>query len=444
MKFFQRLTLIALVVLTAAVGSGTVRAQSVLVANEAVQQAAQTPQEICASADKSEPETREFGQAEDVLQDGVDYWAVLCTEAGPIYVDLYEAESPITVNSFVFLAQNRFFNNITFHRVLPGFMAQGGDPTGTGSGGPGYEFVNESAESLLFDRAGRLAMANSGPDTNGSQFFITYGSTPHLDGGYTIFGQVFSGQDTAELLTPRDPDQAPQFEGAKLDTVVIVEDPATVNATPDAAPTIEHLQALLDLVLVDNLTQDTYSLVEDFSHPYDLEQEATSWADNSEDLVTFMRDYLTQKGFVGTAAVLMKVDECPATAEENPIWAIGFQVSDYGAADAGQAVVFDNARSDALVNAGAFEKYEDDAEVGGRLYSLPVAADEWCGEGGVYYRYELPVGRYILTFDAVINSPVLETQYTPMQFMGGILNQLLYQQIVGTLERGNAALSESE
>jgi len=441
MKFFQRLTLIALVVLTAAVGSGTVRAQSIPFAGEAVQQAAQTPQEICESADKSEPASREFGKAEEVLQDGVDYWAVLSTAAGAIYVDLYQDESPITVNSFVFLSQQGYFNNLTFHRVLPGFMAQGGDPTGTGGGGPGYEFVNETSDDLLFDRAGRLAMANAGADTNGSQFFITYGSTPHLDGGYTIFGQVYAGQDAAELLMPRDPEQSPQYEGASLDTVVIVEDPATVNATPDAAPTVEHFQALLDVVLVDTLTQDTYSLVEDFSHVYDLEQEATSWADNSEELVTFMRDYLTEKGFSGTAAVLMKA-ECPATPEENPIWAVGFQVSDYGAADAGQAVVFDNARSDALVNAGAFEKYEDDETMGGRMYSLPVAADEWCGEGGVYYRYELPAGRYVLTFDAVVNNSVLEASYPAIEFMGGILNQLLYQQIAGTLERGNAALGE--
>ncbi len=99
---------------------------------------------------------------------------------------LYADKAPATVNSFVFLACKGYFNNLTFHRVLEGFMAQGGDPTGTGGGGPGYEFENEDSD-LVFDKAGVVAMANAGRDTNGSQFFITFGPQEFLNGGYTIF-----------------------------------------------------------------------------------------------------------------------------------------------------------------------------------------------------------------------------------------------------------------
>ena len=118
---------------------------------------------------------------------------VKMVKGGEFVIQLYPDKAPITVNSFVFLANQGFYNGVTFHRVLDGFMAQGGDPTGTGMGGPGYQFVNESSD-LKFDKAGVVAMANAGPDTNGSQFFITFGPQPQLDGGYTIFGQVISGR----------------------------------------------------------------------------------------------------------------------------------------------------------------------------------------------------------------------------------------------------------
>ena len=113
---------------------------------------------------------------------------------GEFVAELYTDKAPITVNSFVFLARDGYFDGVTFHRVLEGFMAQGGDPTGTGMGGPGYQFVNEDSD-LTFDKPGVLAMANAGRDTNGSQFFITFDPTPQLNGGYTIFGQVIEGMD---------------------------------------------------------------------------------------------------------------------------------------------------------------------------------------------------------------------------------------------------------
>ena len=137
-------------------------------------------------------------------------------------VQLFPDKAPITVNSFVFLANDGFFNGVTFHRVLEGFMAQGGDPTGTGMGGPGYEFVNEDSD-LTFDKPGVVAMANAGRDTNGSQFFITFGPTEQLNGGYTIFGQVTSGMDVVNGITRRDPDQAPTFSGDVIESITISE-----------------------------------------------------------------------------------------------------------------------------------------------------------------------------------------------------------------------------
>ena len=134
------------------------------------------------------------------------YIATVHTEKGDIVIQLFPDKAPLAVNSFVFLAKQGWFNGVTFHRVLPGFAAQAGDPSGTGKGNPGYFFNNEISD-LKFDKPGLVGMANSGPDTNGSQFFITFGPAAHLDGAYTIFGQVISGLDVAEKLTPRDPAQ---------------------------------------------------------------------------------------------------------------------------------------------------------------------------------------------------------------------------------------------
>ena len=137
-----------------------------------------------------------------------EYFATIETEKGNITIELYAEEAPLAVNSFVFLAQDGWYDNVTFHRVVPGFVAQAGDPSGTGMGGPGYVFDNEVSPDLKFDQPGLLGMANSGPGTNGSQFFITHTSVPHLDGSYTIFGRVISGMDVVESLTPRDPSQS--------------------------------------------------------------------------------------------------------------------------------------------------------------------------------------------------------------------------------------------
>jgi peptidylprolyl isomerase len=144
-------------------------------------------------------------------------------KGGEFVIELFAEKAPVTVNNFVFLAREGFYDGITFHRVLDGFMAQGGDPTGTGSGGPGYSFEDEFSD-LTFDKEGLLAMANSGPNTNGSQFFITFAPTPHLNGLHTIFGQVIEGMDVVNGLTRRDPNSAPAEPGDAIKTIAITEE----------------------------------------------------------------------------------------------------------------------------------------------------------------------------------------------------------------------------
>lgn len=165
-------------------------------------------------------------------------YAILNTTLGKITITLFEKEAPITVGNFVALSEGKkewtdpktkkkvkkpFYNGLIFHRVIPKFMIQGGDPMGSGMGGPGYQFEDEFTSSLKFDRPGRLAMANSGPNTNGSQFFITGGATPHLNNRHTIFGQVYEGQDVVREIenTSRDRRDRPTTD-VVIKTVEIV------------------------------------------------------------------------------------------------------------------------------------------------------------------------------------------------------------------------------
>ena len=140
-----------------------------------------------------------------VIDPSKQYNASLKTSKGEVVIRLFVDKAPNTVNNFVFLAQKGWYENVPFHRVVSGFIARTGDPSGTGLGGPGYFIPNEISGSLQFDRAGMVGMINSGPDTNGSQFFITLGPAPQLNNNYTLFGQVISGMDVLSQLTPRDP-----------------------------------------------------------------------------------------------------------------------------------------------------------------------------------------------------------------------------------------------
>ncbi len=153
------------------------------------------------------------------------YQAVFHTERGDIKVDLFTDKAPKTVNNFVFLARDGFYNDTTFHRVIKDFMVQGGDPEGSGRGGPGYKWPDEqSALALKHDAAGTFSMANAGPNTNGSQFFITHGPTPHLNGKHAVFGKVADPESLKVLMSIRERD--PQYDrnpGDKLNSVEIVE-----------------------------------------------------------------------------------------------------------------------------------------------------------------------------------------------------------------------------
>lgn len=133
------------------------------------------------------------------------YAATIETAKGPVKLELFAKDAPVTVNNFVFLANEGFYDGLTFHRVIPGFVAQGGDPKGDGTGGPGYYIPNETANNPHKHEAFALAMANAGPDTNGCQFYITLAAQPQLDGQYTVFGRVVEGQDVILAITPRDP-----------------------------------------------------------------------------------------------------------------------------------------------------------------------------------------------------------------------------------------------
>ena len=143
------------------------------------------------------------------------YTARMETDKGAMVFELFADKTPKTVNNFVFLALQGYYDGVIFHRVIADFMVQGGDPTGTGSGGPGYKFGDEFHPSLKHDKKGVLSMANAGPGTNGSQFFITHLPTSWLDGKHSIFGQVIEGMDVLLSIPPRDP-MRPEYPGVKI------------------------------------------------------------------------------------------------------------------------------------------------------------------------------------------------------------------------------------
>ncbi|KZO59761.1 peptidylprolyl isomerase [Dietzia cinnamea] len=175
----------------------------------------------CPPAEGTDERTTSFDSAPPMcLTPGVDYSAVITTDAGTVTVDLLEEKAPETVNNFVFLARHNYYDGITFHRVIPGFMIQGGDPQGTGSGGPGYEFADELPASGEYE-IGSVAMANAGPDTNGSQFFIVTGdSGVSLPPDYSLFGTVTEGM---EAVTAIESDGSPQGRPQTTHTIESVE-----------------------------------------------------------------------------------------------------------------------------------------------------------------------------------------------------------------------------
>ena len=168
---------------------------------------------------------RQYTSCPDVtVQRNKEYLATLHTEKGDVVLQLFADKAPMTVNSFLFLARSGWYDNITFHRVIPDLFAQTGDPSGTGKGSPGYYVITEIDPLLVFDKPGMVAMVNSGPDTSGSQFFITYAPMTQYNGQYTIFGQVLSGMEILKQLTPRDPQPGTDLPaGDQLISITIEE-----------------------------------------------------------------------------------------------------------------------------------------------------------------------------------------------------------------------------
>jgi cyclophilin family peptidyl-prolyl cis-trans isomerase len=150
------------------------------------------------------------------------YTARIETDKGTMVIKLHADKAPRTVNNFIFLARQGFYDGVIFHRVINNFMAQGGDPTGTGRGGPGYTFDDEFGPGLRHDKPGILSMANAGPNTNGSQFFVTHVPTPWLDGKHAIFGEVIDGLDVLMAIPPRDPAD-PRAPAVAIKSITIEE-----------------------------------------------------------------------------------------------------------------------------------------------------------------------------------------------------------------------------
>jgi cyclophilin family peptidyl-prolyl cis-trans isomerase len=172
---------------------------------------------------------QQWSQSPSMLIDSSSkYYATIQTDVGEIRILLFTDQVPKTVNNFVFLARQGFYDGTIFHRVIANFMAQGGDPTGTGMGGPGYRFADEFSSKLRHDKPGVLSMANAGPNTNGSQFFITHVPTPWLDNKHSVFGQVVGGMDVLMAIPPRDP-QKTNSPAVKIHSITIEEEAPRVN-----------------------------------------------------------------------------------------------------------------------------------------------------------------------------------------------------------------------
>jgi cyclophilin family peptidyl-prolyl cis-trans isomerase len=349
-----------------------------------------TPTEICeAAVPAAEPESREFTEAEDVLEIGVDYRAIMCTDAGAIYIDLLEDFAPATVNNFVFLAESGYYNNTIFHRVIEDFMAQGGDPTGTGSGGPGYQFRDEFAPFVSFDRPYLLAMANAGAGTNGSQFFITTAPTPHLDFRHTIFGDVLEGKENVANILLRDPAQA-DAPSTALQTVIIITDPSTVESADTAV--IEGVTAD-EMIEALGVIGAAEQLPEDLAAGY----EAPVVVDEAE-----MPALFTENGHVYRVTTAVANTQCA----ENYF----FNRMDY------TVDLFDSAATvESLLTSPEFVEWNAEAgftteasALNIDIYQQDAADGEGCSDDAVTMRAYLQRGAYLVTIDLLVAQSMMD------------------------------------
>ncbi len=365
-----------------------------LLASTSLAQDAPSPQELCDLVDAGEFSRMQFDAADNVLEPAVDYRAILCTSAGAIYVDLYERLTPITVNSFVFLAQQGYYDSTTFHRVIPNFMAQGGDPTGTGSGGPGYRFQDEPIGFLTFNRPGLLAMANAGPGTNGSQFFITTAPTPHLNYKHTIFGDVLIGQDVVDAIRERDPAAASE-PGEALRNALIITDPADVD---DSA--IEPLPRATQ----DQVASAFQAFAEGLPPTYPTNAERSGLFNSghiAESLALELRDPYTDFAERYDHQYRYRVEienvNCDAAIY---FTTLGYQVDVFGSAAQAADALADDLTRRLLENQG----YARDAATAA-TYSrdLPTCAEEDGRQTLSLYAY----GRFLVSIDVLIADQVL-------------------------------------
>ena len=359
-------------------------------------QSAPSPQELCDAAEPATLTPMQFEGAEQVLEPDSDYRAIICASAGAIYVDLYETLTPITVNNFVFLAGQGYYDSTTFHRVIPDFMAQGGDPTGTGRGGPGYQFLDEPVGFLTFDRPGLLAMANAGPGTNGSQFFITTAPTPHLNYKHTIFGDVLVGQDIVEAIRERDPSAASE-PGETLQKVLIISDPAQVDNSDVVAlesATQEQVEAAFEAFGAS--MPPTLPLDADLSGFFSTESLATTSV--AEDLQDGFAAFAKQHGHQYRYRMQLANGQCDPSVFFS---SLGYWVDVFADAQSAEAAANDEFMRLWLDSYG----YEFDPAVGAvYVHSAPTCG----GVEGVHLLALNTRGRYLTTIDVLIDRSLLD------------------------------------
>ena len=363
-----------------------------------------SPAAHCERAQPKAPSSRQFAAAEQVLEPDTDYRAIFCTSAGAIYVDLYEKLTPITVNNFVFLAQQGYYDGTSFHRVIPGFMAQGGDPTGTGRGGPGYRFGDEPIGFLTFDRPGLLAMANAGPGTNGSQFFITTAPTPHLNYKHTIFGDALMGQDIVDAIRERDP-QTATSEGEALHSLLIISDPAAVDSPPaPSLPPASRDEIAASFVAFASSLPDSLPLDEERSGAFSTDDLAATVSDELRDAFLAFAD---EHGHEFRQRAQFSNADC---ADSIFFSSLGYWVDVY--ADPAAAA------TDAFMREW-LESYGYQAQDGVYIASAPSCD----GGPGVHLLSLRTIGRFLVTLDLLVSEAILE-QASPAQILYNLALQI--------------------
>lgn len=372
---------------------------------------APSPQELCDAAEPAALTPMQFERAEQVLEPDTDYRAILCTGAGAIYVNLYDEFTEITVNNFVFLAQQGYYDSTTFHRVIPNFMAQGGDPTGSGRGGPGYRFEDEPVGFLTFDRPGLLAMANAGPGTNGSQFFITTAPTPHLNYKHTIFGDVLIGQDIVAAIRERDPSSASEA-GETLHTVLIITDPAEVdNSEVIVLKPATQAQVVAAFESFTAGLPPTLPLVAERSGLFSTE--ALAAASVAEDLQAGFASFAERHGHRYRYRMQIANGQCDPSVFFS---ALGYWVDVFADAESAAAAATDDFMLQWLHSYG----YVRDPEAGS-VYTHSAATCD--GGEGVQLLAPYPRGRFLTTIDVLVAQSILD-QASPAAILGNLSLQI--------------------